>query len=303
MALFVFRHAGLKFLSIALAALLWVLVSGERIVERAMRIPLEFTNLPAELEVVGDVPNVVDVRLRGSSGALSRVSTGELVAMLDLRSARTGRRLFHITGADVRRPFGVEVVQVMPPSVSLTFELSASKIVPVVPAVEGDPADGYMVGTVTADPATVEVVGPESAVENLTEAITEPILVTDASAPVTESVTIGVPDQAVRLREPQTARVTVHVAPEPAEWAVAAIPVQVRNAGLTMATITPAQVTVHVRGPRETMGSGAESFEASIDVTGLRPGQYQLPVRVVPPARIGVVDVQPAEVRVRIRGQ
>jgi YbbR domain-containing protein len=294
------KHVGLKLLSIALAAALWLLVSGERIVERAMRIPLEFTNLPSQLEVVGDQPNVVDVRLRGSSGALSRVATGELVAMLDLRAARTGRRLFHLTGADVRTPFGVEVVQVMPSSVSLTFEPSATKVVPVVPSVEGDPADGYVVGTVTADPATVEVVGPMSALGSLTEAITEPISVTTASAPVTETVTVGVPDQAVRLREPQTARVTVNIAPAPVEWAVAAIPVQVRNAAKN-AQVTPAFVTVHVRGPRETMGSSADAFEASVDLSGLRSGQYQVPVRVVPPARIGVVRVDPTELRVRIR--
>jgi YbbR domain-containing protein len=294
------KHVGLKLLSIALAAALWLLVSGERIVERAMRIPLEFTNVPSQLEVVGDAPNVVDVRLRGSSGALSRVSTGELVAMLDLRSARTGRRLFHLIGDDVRTPFGVEVVQVMPSSVSLTFEPSASKVVPVVPSVEGDPADGYIVGTVTADPPTVEVVGPVSALGSLTEAITEPVSVTSASAPVSETVTVGVPDQAVRLREPQTARVTVNVVPAPVEWAVAAIPVQVRNAGKT-AQVTPASVTVHVRGPRETMGSGADAFEASVDLSGLRSGQYQVPVRVVPPARIGVVKVDPQELRVRIR--
>ena len=53
-----------------LAALLWLLVSGEQIVERALRIPLEFTNLPPQLELVGDAPDVVDVRVRGSSGAL-----------------------------------------------------------------------------------------------------------------------------------------------------------------------------------------------------------------------------------------
>jgi YbbR domain-containing protein len=301
MAVFGFRHLGLKFLSIALAAMIWMLVSGERIVERAMRIPVEFTNLPAQLEVVGDAPNVVDVRLRGSSGALSRVTTGEIVAMLDLRAARPGRRLFNVTGADVRTPFGVDVVQVMPASVSLTFEPSATKVVPIIPAVEGDPADGYLVGTVTADPATVEVVGPASALANLTEAITEPVLVTDATGPVTETVTVGVPDQVVRLREPQTARVTIVVNPAPAEWAIAAIPVQVRNEGGQAAQVTPTTVTVHVRGPRETMGSAAEAFEASVDVTGLKPGLYQLPVRIVPPARIGVLSVEPPALRVRIR--
>ena len=108
------HHLGLKFVSIALAALLWVAVAGEQTVERALRIPLEFTNLPAQLEVVGDAPAVVDVRVRGSSGALNRIAGGELVAVLDLRSARTGRRLFHLGGADVRTPFGVDVVQVNP---------------------------------------------------------------------------------------------------------------------------------------------------------------------------------------------
>jgi hypothetical protein len=41
----------LKVISVGLAALLWLLVSGEQIVERALRIPLQFSNLPAELEL------------------------------------------------------------------------------------------------------------------------------------------------------------------------------------------------------------------------------------------------------------
>src|SRR5258705_2031840 len=84
------HHLGLKFVSIALAALLWVVVSGEQTVERALRIPLEFTNLPAQLEVVGDSPNLVDVRVRGSSRALNRIAAGELVAVLGPPSAPAG---------------------------------------------------------------------------------------------------------------------------------------------------------------------------------------------------------------------
>jgi YbbR domain-containing protein len=243
----------------------------------------------------------VDVRLRGSSGALSRIAAGELVAMLDLSDARRGRRLFHLTGTDVRTPFGVEVVQVMPANLSLTFEPSGTKVVPVVPAVDGDPAPGYLVGTVTADPPTVEVVGPVSVLGSLTEAITEPVPVRGATGPVIESVTVGVPDQAVRLRQPQRARVTVNIIPAPVEWAVAAIPVKVLNAGADAPDVVPPDVTVHVRGPRDTMGSGAEAFDVSIDVSGLGRGEYQVPVRVVPPARIGVVKVEPAQLRVRIR--
>ena len=302
MAYLGFRHLGLKCISVALAALLWLVVSGEQIVERALRVPLEFTNLPQQLEMVGEPPNVADVRIRGSSGALSRVSPGELVAVLDLRSARRGRRLFHLAGSDVRVPFGIEVVQIAPSNVAIAFEESATKMLPVVPNVEGDPADGFVVGTVRADPATVEIVGPATAVAGLTEAITEAVSVTNATEAVTESVTIGVPDSTVRLRNPQSAKVTVNVTESPVEWAIAAIQVQIRNAGGgRQVSISPTQVTVHVRGPREARGSGADTFEATADVEGLGPGQFQVPVRVTPPGRIGLVSVEPSEVRVRIK--
>ena len=294
------HHIGLKFVSIALAALLWVVVSGEQTVERALRIPLEFTNLPAQLEVVGDSPNLVDVRVRGSSGALNRIAAGELVAVLDLRSARAGRRLFHLAGPDVRTPFGVEVVQVNPSTVSMAFEPSGSKVVPVVPNVEGDPADGFVVGTVTADPSTVEVLGPVSVLARLTQAITEPVTVGGASAQMTETVNIGVTDSAARLRTPQTARVEVVIAPAPVEWSVGAIAVKARNAR-GQVQFVPAQITAWVRGPREAMTSDGAMFDATVDVEGLKPGQFHLPVSIVAPARVGVVRLEPAEVRVRIR--
>jgi YbbR domain-containing protein len=294
------HHLGLKFVSIALAALLWVAVSGEQTVERAMRIPLEFTNLPAQLEVVGDAPTIVDVRVRGSSGALNRVAAGELVAVLDLRSARAGRRLFHLGGPDVRTPFGVEVVQVNPSTVSMAFEPSATKVVPIVPTVEGDPADGFVVGTVTAQPATVEVLGPVSVLAKLTQAITEPVTVTGASAPLRETVNIGVADAAARLRTPQTASVAVMIAIAPVEWSVSGIVVTARNA-VSQVQVVPAQVTAWVRGPREAMTVEAAMFEATVDVEGLKPGQFQLPLSIVAPAHVGVVRLEPSEVKVRIK--
>lgn len=300
MAIAGFRHIGLKIVSIALASLLWVIVSGEQIVERALRVPLEFTNLPSQLEIVGEPPNVADVRVRGSSGALSRVAAGELVAIVDLRTAKTGQRLFHLTTADVRAPFGIDVVQVTPSNVSMRFEPSVSKVVPVVPSVEGEPAPGYVVGTVKADPATVEVVGPATALNNLTEAITEPVTVTGASRTIADTVTVGSADPLVRLREPLMARVTVTITAAPAEWDVRGVTVEVRNATRPV-QLTSREVTVHVRGPADARNQAATDFDASVDVAGLRPGQYDLPVRVVPPPRVGVITVLPEQLRVRVR--
>jgi YbbR domain-containing protein len=300
MAVAGFRHVGLKIVSITLASLLWLVVSGEQVVERALRIPLEFTNVPSQLELVGEPPTVVDVRVRGSSGALGRIATGELVAVLDLGFARPGDRLFHLTTADVRAPFGVEVVQVSPSSISMRIETSASKIVPVVPSFEGEPAEGFVVGTVTSDPATVEVLGAESTLSMVTEAITEPVSVAGVSAPFTDTVAIGTTDPAVRLRRPQSARISVNVAAAPIGWSVTAVPVQVRNASRAV-QVSPRHVTVFVRGPRDSGGAVAADFDAYVDADGLRTGQFTLPVRVVPPQKVGVVRIEPAQVKVIVK--
>jgi len=213
MPLRIFHRLGLKIVSVILAALLWLVVSGEQTVERALRIPLEYTNLPPQLELVGDPATVVDVRVRGSSGTLSRIATGELVAVLDVRAARAGQRLYHLTTAEVRAPFGVEVVQVTPSNISMLFEKSESKTVRITPEVEGQPASGFMVDKVTSEPASVVVVGPGSALKTLSQATTEPISVNGANKAVIESVTVGVTDPSVHLREPQIARVTVTIVP------------------------------------------------------------------------------------------
>jgi hypothetical protein len=175
-----FRHFGLKLVSLGLAVVLWMAVSGEETVERGLRVPLEFQQFPAGLEIQGEAPSTVDVRVRGTSGALSRMSTGDIVAVLDLHAARPGSRLFPVTPEQVRAPFGVEVVQVTPPSIALVFEISATKAVRVVPAIEGRPAPGYVVGKVTVDPEAVDVVGSETAVKRATEVLTEPVSIAGA---------------------------------------------------------------------------------------------------------------------------
>src|SRR5436190_12772932 len=141
-----FRHLGLKLLSLGLAVVLWMIVSGEETVERGLRIPLELQQFPAGLELRGEAPSLVDVRVRGSSDALSRMGSGDIVAVLDLHAAGPGQRLFQLTPEQVRAPFGVQVVQLTPATIVLAFERAASKPVKVVPAVEGIPANGFGVG-------------------------------------------------------------------------------------------------------------------------------------------------------------
>ena len=68
------KHGWLKILAVLLASLLWLTVAGEHVVERTLRVPQELRNVPPQLEIVGDPPMTVDVRVRGSSAVLGPAS-------------------------------------------------------------------------------------------------------------------------------------------------------------------------------------------------------------------------------------
>jgi YbbR domain-containing protein len=297
-----FRHPGLKLLSLGLALLLWIVVTGDQTVERSLRVPLELEQFPAGLELQGQLPETVDVRVRGASAALSRMSAGEVVAVLDLRGARAGRRLFQLTPAQVRAPFGVEVVHVTPPALAMTFEESASRHVRIEPDVDGRPAPGYVVGRSTADPPTIEVVGPASAVRRANEALTEPVSVAGARTSVTENVTVGLLDSALRLKDPKPVKVTVQIVPAPVEHTVRDRPVRLRNLEPNLsAEAEPTVVDVKVRGSREALGRvEPDDVIAYVDLRGLGSGQYNLTVHADASNEAGVARINPATVQVRI---
>lgn len=297
------QHFGLKVLSLVMALVLWMVVSGEETVERGLRVPLELQQVPPGLELTGEIPTAVDLRVRGPSSTLGRLTAGDVVAVLDLRSAAEGRRLFPLTPErQMRVPFGVEVVQVTPAAVALAFERSATKQVPVAPSVDGHPAPGYVVGAKVANPARVEVVGPESVVKNVAEVLTEPVSVAGARDHVMQTVAIGVLDPSLRLRNARSAEVTVQIVPAPLERTVRSRPIHLRGLASSLeAQATPVTVDVGLRASRLAMSRiEPDSIVAYIDVAGLSPGLYTLTVHADSPPDVGVTHIEPASVQVRI---
>ena len=303
MAYHPFRHLGLKLLSVGLAVLLWVAVLGQHVVERGVRVPLEFENIPAALEIVGSPPTTADVRLRGTSSLLSRLEPGEVVAILDLASARPGARLFHLRTDQVRVPFGVEVAQVSPGTVAIELERASSRVVPVQPMVDGQPASGYVVSKISVEPANVEIVGPESRVRQVLAATTETVVIDEATAPVKDVVNLGVTDASVRLREPRSAVVVVEIVRATESRDFTGVPVRLRNAGAGLRTqADPAVVTISLYGGRDVLEKlSADVVTASVDLAGLGPGRYTLPIRVDLPPETGLGAIRPPTASVSIR--
>jgi YbbR domain-containing protein len=298
-----FRNFGLKLLSVGIGALLWISVSGEEVVERGLRAPLEFQQFPQGLEIQGEAPSTVDVRVRGTAGALSRVGAGDIVAVLDLHAVRPGNRLFTMTPEQVRSPFGIEVVQVTPATIVLSLEKSLTRSVPVTPSVEGSPAPGYVVtGKPAVTPDHIEIIGPETAVKRATEAVTDTVSVEGLHDTLREEVTIGLLDPSLRLKTQRTVDVTVKIVPGPMERTVRGRPIRIRDLGARLsAQVMPTVVDVGLRGSREIINRiDSDDVHPYVDLSGLGEGEYTLVVHADTPDHAGVTRVDPAMVQVRI---
>ena len=200
----------MKIVSVILGTMLWITVSSDYLVERSMRVPLVYLNTPPALEISPDAPDQVEVHLRGRVSQLTG-DQGDVIVYIDLADARAGSRLFHLRTDQVTTPFGIEATQVFPSTVMLTLEATGSKTVNVEATVEGKPAAGFDIGAITVNPPVVVVVGPESELKALRSAITETVMIEGAKESVTRSVSIGVMNSSLRLKESRTARVTVEV--------------------------------------------------------------------------------------------
>jgi len=294
MARFAIRQIGLKLLSIGVATLLWLVVTGDPVVERTMRVGLELQRAPDGLELVGAVPDTVAVRVRGPASRLSGLAPADVSAVVDLDGVRAGRRLFPLTPAQVTVPFGVDVMQVTPPALPLAFEATASAVVPVRPRVEGTPVPGHSVTNVSVTPSQVRVEGPESVVRSLTEVFTEVVSVERATSLVREAVTIDTSESALRLTGGATAVVTITIAADTTERTLTGVPIHLR--GRATGQLMPAEAAVTIQGAGEIVRElAAADITLFVDVPGGMPAR-DLVVQAESSPRYVVRSIVPAVV-------
>lgn len=294
MALRPLRNLGVKLLSIGVAVLLWLVVTGDPVVDRTMRVGLELQRIPAGLELVGTVPDSVSARVRGPASRLSALAPGDLSAVVDVDGVKAGRRLFALTPAQVTAPFGVEVSQVTPATLPLLFEPTATAVVPVRPRVEGAPVSGHSVTHVAVTPSQVRVTGPESVVRGLTELVTEPVSIDGATTLVREAVTIDAGESSLRLDGGPGAVVTVTISADTMERTVTGVAIALR--GGVKGRLTPAAAAVTVRGAREVVEPlTAADIVLFVDAQGDAPGR-ELVVQAEESPRFVVSTIAPPTV-------
>jgi YbbR domain-containing protein len=194
----------LKLLSLAIAIVLWLLVTGQnQPVTAHLNVQLNFIR-PQSLEISNDPPRTVDVMLTGSRTRLDDLTSLDLVATVDISDQHAGERVLRLADrAQISLPQGIKVDGYQPSAIPIRLEEIAERQVPVEPKLEGKPADGFEVYGVQPNKGSVIVRGPASRVNALQKIFTESIWLAGHKESFTASgVAIDVPDPKIDPIEP-----------------------------------------------------------------------------------------------------
>jgi YbbR domain-containing protein len=194
----------LKLLSLAIAIVLWLLVTGQnQPVTAHLNVQLNFIR-PQSLEISNDPPRTVDVMLTGSRNKLDDLTSLDLVATVDITDQRAGERVLRLADkAQISLPQGIKVDGYQPSAIPIRLEEIVERQVPVEPKLEGKPADGFEIYGVSPNKGSVMVRGPASRVNALQKVFTEGIWIAGHKESfIASNVAIDVPDTKVDLKEP-----------------------------------------------------------------------------------------------------
>lgn len=209
---YVLHNFALKLISLLLAAGLWFMISrDEQPAEVAVRAPIVFQHVPADLDISSESVTEAEIRVRGPERVIRQIRTNEVQAEIDLAGVGPRERTFDLTSQQVRHPRELAVMQIIPSQVHVSFDTRMTRDVEVHPRVTGNFATGEQIVKVDSDPPRITITGPRRHVERIDAATTDPIDATGTLGSAVFTTNVFVSDPLVQVQQSPSIRVTVVV--------------------------------------------------------------------------------------------
>lgn len=114
-----FEDLPTKALFLLLVCLLWVFVIGIRQGEISFNIPIEYYSIPQNLEISGEPPKEINVRLKGSQRLLSSIKPDHVRVQVDLAKAHKGTNQVSLSETNINIRAGITVTNFYPRNIRL----------------------------------------------------------------------------------------------------------------------------------------------------------------------------------------
>ena len=119
-----------KALSLGVAIGLWTAVAGQQSTEMALTVPIEYQRIASGVELRGEIPAEVGVRLRGSQLALAALRASSVRLHVSLDRVRDGLNYIALTAHHLDLPPGVELTDLRPAFLAIEVRRKESMATP-----------------------------------------------------------------------------------------------------------------------------------------------------------------------------
>lgn len=177
--------------AVAIATVMWGIAHTSSTVERGFDIPIVFEDLPDDLVITEQSDTEVNIRLQGSRAAMRNFSPSQMEYVVNVSGAKPGTTVHEVEVARIDLPRGLRIVSRSPAQIDARLERRGRKNVRIKPDIEGEPAEGFKIGTVTVEPQRIWLTGARSQVLRMMEVPTETIDVSGATATVERQVKLS----------------------------------------------------------------------------------------------------------------
>lgn len=209
---FLTHNAGFKLLAVALAVWIWYGAAYEPQVAATITVPVQYRNLPKDLEIATGFVSTVVVEARGPAGRLRKLSGVDTAVLLDFSTVRQpGERTFAIGAAQIPLPPDVTLVRALPSQLRFDFERPALRAIPVTVRFAGALEDGLQVAGFEQEPKELVITGPASSVSVVESLETDPVNLTGVKGDFQQVASVFVSQPGVRFTTTPRVIVKVHV--------------------------------------------------------------------------------------------
>ena len=173
----VFNNLGLKAGALALAVLVWAVISGRErtFSEKTLKIPVEVTHVSENMEVVNLRPEEVTVSLKGPSKFVAAVGAESYPIKIDLKNIKESSKLNYFAEDYLEIPKEVQLVSIHPKMIEVFVEEFATREVPVKIRFRGQLPGQLRLRSAKVVPDRVTIMGYKSQINDIDVVLTEEV--------------------------------------------------------------------------------------------------------------------------------
>ncbi|OQY27799.1 MAG: hypothetical protein B6244_09405 [Candidatus Cloacimonetes bacterium 4572_55] len=281
-----FRDLWAKFIALMFSLFLWLIASSDVVYDYQKKIPIRVVGLPEDLILMKDLPEIIEVNLRGKGRDLFQFNFIKPSAILHIKDPAIGKIRRSITPESVTVPglYNVELDEVISPNYfTLDLDEKLTKELDVKIPQQGELIPNIVLKEeISWKPGRVLVSGPARLLENRDEIYSDTLLLSQ----IIDDSKLYLPLQFKKNHdlfkiEQESVKVEIWVE-QILTFEYKNVPVELTNADLMSIDYRPKTVTVRVTAPESQSRSykdiESNDLQAAVDARFFRGKEFNLPI-------------------------